>query len=373
MPTHLIAYTMDKKKIVHVTQSVGGVKRYILNILENYDKSGYDHILISPDQKFNQYVLSNVLVSKVYYVNIVREPNFVKDISAVIKVISILKNEQPYLVHAHSSKGGTVGRLACWLYRAKCVFTPHGFSHLSFFGGKRIFFLTIERMLRPMTHKLLAVSASEADRALNEVNFNAQKVYVVPNSISISNEKKDNYSFRSKIGMIGRLTIQKNPLEFAKLALSINAHSNTRIQFILLGAGFHDHLKTELEKLIKKHEMDDYFEIRPWNEEKSIYNFFEEIDIYVMTSRFEGLPFSLLEAMSFGLPCVVSDVDGNKDAITHQETGYVYSSFDELVDYTEKLLNRDLREKVGESARRSIEKDFNIKKRILEIEECYNF
>lgn len=362
---------MSKRKIIHITQSMGGVKSYILNILNNYDRNNFEHIIISSDKDFNKLVQSENYVKQVYFVPIKREPSF-SDIQCLIKIRSILDLEKPYAVHVHSAKGGALGRLGCAFKKTKCIYTPHGFSYLSFKGTKRITFILIERFLKHFTYRLLAVSQSEANRALKEIGYHKEQIFVAPNSVNLPKIKKEDYELKMNIGMVGRLTHQKNPLEFIKLAMHFHTTQNKNVKFILLGGGFHDHLKPEIDCFIKKHSMDEYFEIKPWDDKSSMHLFYTELDLFILTSLFEGMPLSLLEAMSYGLPCIASNVDGNTDAITNGNTGILYSNFDELVKGTILLIKDiQLRRQIGINARRSISTSFNIKTRIRDIEKVY--
>ncbi|MDR6501688.1 glycosyltransferase involved in cell wall biosynthesis [Burkholderia ambifaria] len=77
------------------------------------------------------------------------------------------------------------------------------------------------------------------------------------------------------------------------------------------------------------------------------------LDIYVQTSRWEGMPVALIEAQVAGLPAVVTDVVGNRDVVIHGVTGYIASSADEMARYVAMLCDDlQLREQMGESARK---------------------
>ena len=101
-------------------------------------------------------------------------------------------------------------------------------------------------------------------------------------------------------------------------------------------------------------------------------NFIEEADIFVMTSIFEGLPYSLLEAMSFGVPCVVSNVDGNKDVVHNYENGFSCNTHDEFCEKITLLIeNPDLRAKLGLSGQHYVAAHHNITDNIKDLNQLY--
>jgi len=92
-----------------------------------------------------------------------------------------------------------------------------------------------------------------------------------------------------------------------------------------------------------------------------------------MTSVFEGLAFSLLEAMSFGVPCVVSKVDGNTDVINNYENGFSCLTVDEFYNKIELLINNaELRIQIGLAGYEYVKARHSLAQSILKIEEVYD-
>lgn len=98
------------------------------------------------------------------------------------------------------------------------------------------------------------------------------------------------------------------------------------------------------------------------------------MDIFVLTSNWEGLPNAIMEAMASGLPCVVTDVGGNGELVVDGETGYVVPPNDPAT-MAQKILclfkNEKLRKEMGMAGRRRIEKDFSVDKMVSETKEIY--
>ncbi len=357
------------KKILHISQSSGGVRTYIENIIYPIDRDTFEPILVSSDSEFVEDAKANRVTA--VNVKMSRTPGL-SDILAIWKVVRLINQYEIDLIHSHSAKGGAIGRVAGFLTGRKVVFTPNAFSYLSFTGLKRKTFIFIEKVLKNLTACFLGVSHSEANRAIDEIGFPERKVSCVLNSITPKSVKKEDYLLKGKIGMIGRITYQKRPLDFVKMAnLLIQAGHDCK--FELLGVGVHDHLLEETQELIKQFGLEDKIELSPWGKYDKVEDFYESLDIYIMTSAFEGLSFALLEAMDFGLPCVVSEADGNRDTVIHGENGYIYNTIEELVEYVKGLLQSDEeRIRLGKAGIAHIESQHNTIINIKQIENIYN-
>jgi len=356
-------------KIIHISQASGGVKTYIENIMYTLDREMYESILVSPDETFLEEATIKGIKSK--YIAMKRSPNF-KDIGVIWQLYRIIKKEKVDIIHCHSAKGGAIGRIVGFLTGTRVIFTPNAFSYLSFTGWKRKVYVSIEKGLKRFTDLFLGVSYSEKIRAIEEIGYNPARVNCVQNAIYPRTDKKTDYALLGRIGMIGRITHQKRPQDFIQLAAAI-IEKGYKLKFELLGVGFHDHLLKEIKELIDQLGLQDHIELSPWGKYENVLDFFKTLDIYVMTSAFEGLPFSLLEAMDQGLPCVVSDVDGNRDALINEDSGFIYDNLDQLVGYIVLLLeNQKERERIGQNAKLRIGSDHDINKSIKLIEDCYS-
>jgi len=359
---------MKKIKILHITHAHGGIKTYIENITNNIDCEKFDSYLLGTEVNKNY---KGKFKNKID-INFTREPNFFKDIFDLYKTTKAIKQIAPDIVHCHSGKGGLIGKISSMLLRKKCIFTPNAFSYLGFTGVKRKFYFIVEKITMFIPNKLLAVSKSELKRAVEELKYDNGKVTYIPNSIYVGN-----YHARSpkikKVGMIGRLIYQKNPLMFLKAAYNVHIELPD-VKFELLGAGYQDYLSFEANDYIKKNNMDGYFTISSWGNYNNSNDFYNTLSVYVLTSNFEGLPFSLLEAMSQGIPCIATDVDGNLDIIKTGFNGFLVPGNDDntmakvIMDL---LLDEKLYQQISLEGYKSVLKDYNITKNISKYEDLY--
>lgn len=341
-------------KILHITQAGGGIKTYIENSLKgNQSESAEYYLICSSDYGVSDQFTQQFILDK-----LVREPNLISDIICFFQILKISRTIKPDLIHCHSAKGGIHGRLLGLVTRTKTIFTPNAFSFLGYEGLKRKLFLFIEKMTKFNSY-VLGVAKSESDRAINEVGYKVDKVFYVNNFVEVPQLLERDYYTRNKIGMIGRLAYQKNPILFLQIAKAIHK-SYPEYKFILLGAGFNDYLSQEVESYISKHNLKNVV-IEPWSKYKNISDFYKSLDIFLLTSRFEGLSFSLLEAMSLGIPVVTTNVDGNKDVVINHVNGTISNSFEYLVDAIKTLISfTEERKNMGHSAYLYVKENNNI-------------
>lgn len=362
---------MQKLKVIHITQSLGGVKTYIDHLFKFSDLNAFDYVIIAPEHfEFQELCKSKHITY--HPIKIQRSINPIKDIAALITIVSILKKEHPDIIHTHSAKGGYIGRLAAKFVSAKVIYSPHAFSYLSFKGLKRIIFYALECIATSWTDVLLAVSHSEANRAIYEVGYKSSKVKVILNAIPTDNVIPfRNYKRCINIGMIARLTYQKNPYLFLQVATSL-LKKYPDLRFFILGAINGDHLSEKISAYIKRNNLEEQIQILKWGENDTSQKFLQEMDLFLMTSVFEGLPYSLLEAMYNGIPCIVSKVDGNTDVIQNGENGFSCLSALEFSNKVEALIeNEELRKEIGMAGHRYIKEMHDVRKNVKALESVY--
>jgi len=360
------------KKIVHITQALGGVKTHIDHIITNINKAEFELVLIAPaDDSLAELCSANNV--KYYKLDFKREASIYKDFKCLFQIIKLLKKEQPDIVHTHSAKGGFLGRLAAKLCGMKVIYTPNGLSYLSFTGFRRVLYYHLEHMAKEWTTLLLAVSYSEANRAYFELGFNPVRVKVILNSIDVNGAvNAREFGSIKRIGMISRLTYQKNPMLFLRIAKK-TLLKYPDIKFSILGSGVHDHLAENVRAYIEENNLSQNIEIVPWGNKDASSNYLDNLDVFMLTSAFEGLPYSLLESMLKGVPCIVSAADGNSDVIKNGENGFTCMPIDDYCDRIEQLANSpQLQQQISINAKNYIHEHHDITKNIIKLEDIYN-
>ena len=366
---------MGKIKVLHVSQAIGGVETYLHEMIKHIDLEKFDIVVVSSEPCIKKLCNQNNI--KHYSIKMKRGFYPLSDLLAFFTLCKILNKEKPSLVHLHSAKAGLVGRIASITLRYKSVFTPHGGAYLSFTGFKRILYTLLEVIGTKFTHKLLAISHTEAYRFMHEIGIPEKDIYILPNALSLPEtcepgaEKPPSLNRKFKVGTIGRLTYQKNPLLFVDIANEV-IKKNPDVHFYFLGKGFHDHLKHKTDEKIKQLGLENMIHFIDKSDRVFAIDFLKQLDVFILPSLYEGLPYALLEAMLEAIPCVVSKCDGNNDVIQNNKNGFACITKEEFAEIILYLIENTAKAKaIGEEGRRYVIENHNIKKSIQELQRIY--
>lgn len=378
-------------KILHIGNLKSGIDTYVRNTVALASDKFEFVIVNGADDNSKPYMRHGKQV-KMYSIDMYRALNPVKDMKAVIQAIKIIKKEKPDLVHCHSAKGGVIGRFAAFLTGTKVVYTAHAFSFLSAESAKKKqIFLLLEKIAK-LNSYLLACSGSERDLGIKVVGFKEKKAFAWNNAVPDADKGLTRISQISRtssqnneasdlpvpkegeryITSIGRPSYQKNPLFMVEVAHGIHL-KHPDIKFYLLGVGFYSPMLEDMKKLIHQYDMDDTFYLLPWLSHEETLKYVKGSMLYFMTSLYEGLPISVIEAMSLGKAIVASDVLGNKDCVKDGNNGYLLPLKKEVfVEKMNELIENDEKRKEMEKNSRSyFESDFFIDNRIKALEDIY--
>lgn len=378
-------------KILHIGNLKSGIDTYVRNTVALASDKFEFVIVNGADDNSKPYMRHGKQV-KTYSIDMYRALNPVKDIKAVMQAIKIIKKEKADLVHCHSAKGGVIGRFAAFLTGTKVVYTAHAFSFLSAESAKKKqIFLLLEKIAK-LNSYLLACSDSERELGIKVVGFNEKKAFAWNNAVPDADKGLTRISQISRISSqkneasdlpvpkegeryitsIGRPSYQKNPLFMVEVAHGIHL-KHPDIKFYLLGVGFYSPMLEDMKRLIHQYDMDDTFYLLPWLSHEETLKYVKGSLLYFMTSLYEGLPISVIEAMSLGKAIVASDVLGNKDCVRDGYNGYLLPLKEEVfVEKMNDLIENDEKRKEMEKNSRSyFESDFFIDNRIKALEEIY--
>ncbi len=367
-----------KHRIAHVLHSVGGVDVSVRLIVKNSNSDLFEHTIIHGKFDTNAPFLNDKgdTVAE-YRANIIRNISLFQDVKSILNTIQYLKKNPHNLIHAHSAKGGVIGKIAGMVLGIKTIYTPQAFSYLSSQNKtKRFLFLCIERLLANKNGLLLASSASEQQRAIDEVNYKKTNTAIFPNSIepieiiqplTINKAWPDEY-----ICTVGRPSYQKN-IEMMIQALH-QVRQTYKIHLVIMGVGHHVGQLESVKNLIKKLELTSAVTLLDWTARTDVFNIISKSKFYLSTARYEGMPYAVIESLALSKPCVVSDCDGNRDLIQDGHNGYLVAQ-DNLDGFAEKvsllLNNADLCETMSLQAKQSFNSNCNIKNNIQKLESIY--
>lgn len=253
-------------------------------------------------------------------------------LSALLKLTTFVRRRKIEIVHSHGNGAGLYSRMLKVLYpKVKVVHTYHGISDvyssiLKFYLSK-----TVGVLLSPLADLYVCVSNGEKRMALDR-KFSMDK-----NTVVIYNGIKDphlgNHRFFGhgpfKIVTLSRFDYPKNMDSMYRIAKHWAGSKD--VLFVWVGDGEH---KERLEHLAKVENVPiDFigFTTEPMK-------YLQSSDLYISTSRFEGLPYGLIEAASVGLPIVASNVKGNNEVVSHRYNGFLFKNESEAINYIESIM-----------------------------------
>ena len=367
---------MRKIKIMHVVQAAGGVDRYIRMLLKYLDKNEFENILVC-SQDFHKDDYKN-LIDSFEQIAMSREIGK-KDLEAIAEVRKLIKHYSPDVVYAHSSKAGAIARVANIGLKPHCVYNPHGWAfNMRCSEKKKKIYTTIERVSARFCDKIICISEAEKQSALDKKICRENKLKVIFNGVDIEsyeNEahgliKRENINIPENafiVGMVGRISSQKAPDVFIKMAELVkreipNAH------FIIVGSG-------EQENEIRKYAADkgfsDSLHITGWVDNPMSY--VELFDVACLLSRWEGFGLAIPEYMMAGKPVVASNVDAIPNIIKDGENGLLID-VDDFVGASKAVIkifqDTSLREMLVKGGKSNL-KRFDAKRVSLEHQELF--
>lgn len=387
--------------------NVGGPARHVVWLTKALQDDEFQTTLIAgsvpPGEDDMGYFADENGVRPVYLREMSREIS-PSDTRSLLKLYRLIKAEKPDIIHTHTAKAGTLGRIAGSMYRwltwgtlvgrprrVRMVHTFHGHVFHSYYSpAKTRAFLAIERTLARATDRIVVLS----DQQLDEINKkfrvgNLERFAVVPLGIDIEQFDSDP-SVRQKlraefgvqesdvvVGFVGRLTEIKNISLLLHAAALIRERKD--VKFAIVGDG---HLRPDLEQ--KAASLDNGSNTIFLGNRSDISDIYSALDIVALTSLNEGTPLSLIEAMAAGKPVISTGVGGVRDllgAVREEYGGFSIcdrgirvESF-EPADYQAGLTylveNRRWRAEIAERGRKYIRSRYGKDRLIDDIKRLY--
>lgn len=367
---------MAKIKIAHILHSVGGVDVSLRLIVENVNPELFENIIIhGKDDTTKPFLNKNKQIIKEFSTPIFREISITKDLKAIYQTYRILKKEQPNIIHAHSAKGGVIGRIVGKLLNINVLYTPQAFSYLSSESKiKKKMYLAIEKLFAFKNSYILASSNSEKERAIKEVNYPKQRVLLFNNCITpILEVKSNNLNLPDDyICTVGRPSYQKNIELMIKIFKEVRKEKN--ISLVIMGVGHHSDKLTSVQELIHKLGLQDSVILLEWTSRESIFSIIKNSKLYISTARYEGLPYSVIESLALGKPVIVTDSDGNRDLVIDGYNGFVIKN-ENCIEFKKRIVevldSEKLNNYFSENSLKLFNDKFNINSNIESLEKIY--
>lgn len=350
-------------KILHVTfnMGIGGTEQVIRQIIENSDSEKFAHEILCIDGEVGS--LGRALAEKGIYVECTQRQAGT-DFKLMRFMRRLIKQRKINVMHCHQYTPYFYGVLSALLTGARVIFTEHGRFYPDRHNFKRKF---INPLLVIATDKITAISRSTADALAEYEYMPRDKIQVIYNGIKeievnagahdeLLRDLKLSTDYRY-VGTVSRLEPIKNQTMMIKAFFEVRKKISG-VRMILIGDGAK---MQELKELAGKLGMQEEVIFTGFidNPQKYIKLF----DVFLLSSFSEGTSMTILEAMSLGRPCVVTDVGGNPEIVINKKTGSVVPS-DDLSQFSEKiielLVDNKLREALGKAGREKYMEEYTV-------------
>ncbi|WP_300351651.1 glycosyltransferase family 4 protein [Clostridium sp.] len=334
----------------------GGTEKVVENLIDSFSDNYENNITIVALENTRFFEVLNL---KYKENNNIVIKGLLYDSKQIFKNICllriILKNNDFDIVHLHSIFSNLIFQLANIGLKNKNIVTVHSRSDFDRKKGiKNILMNKIEIKLLKRNNKVIAVSESIREYLYNKIS----NVYVIHNGIKgikyESNNIHINEFDRDKflVIFIGRLTEVKGIYNLVKIIKKIK-YINKKIEFLILGEG---ELREYLECEILKNKLDN---VKLLGFKENVGEYLFSSDLLIMPSNMEGIPITILEAISCGIPCVASNVGGIPEII-NDTNGVLYENYD-IDDAVSKLDFLENNKGKMENLKRNCKIDFELK------------
>ena len=258
-----------------------------------------------------------------------REISPLDDLAALARMVKLVRQIRPDVVHTHMAKAGTVGRIAAQMCGVPLiVHTYHGHVFHSYFGRRKTqVFLTIERALALRTHRLVTVGDSQRAEIASYGIAPPAKLEPIRLGLELRpfleaethrgdlrRELGIGHSTRL-IGIVARLAPIKAHEDFFAAAQLVQ-QAQPDVSFLVIGDG---ERRAELEALVRRLSLTDHVRFLGWR--RDMPRIYADLDVVALTSRSEGSPVSLIEALAAARPVVSTAVGGVPEVVVDGETG----------------------------------------------------
>lgn len=377
-----------RKRVLHLITRliVGGAQENTIASVERVNPDAYDSQLwIGPQTGSEGSLLADArsrgIVVRVLP-NLVREINPRRDVLVLVQLVRMLRRERFDIVHTHSSKAGILGRIAARIAGVPhIVHTVHGWGfHDRMNPLLKNTYAALERMLQPWTRPLVSVSNKTTSVGLDEGIGRPDAYRLIRSGIPLTRFFPDNErgaEIRGRLGLepddivigsVGRLSPQKNPHDFVRVAELLST-GRERLKFVYVGDG---PMRTQIEQTLASKGLSDRVLLLGIRDD--VPDLLRAMDVFILTSLWEGLPRVVLQSLATGVPVVAYDTAGIEEAVLEGKNGHLVAPGD-----VEGMLERlapivddpDIRRRLSAAASDEFDASFAEDAMIRDLEDLY--
>ncbi|MFA7314318.1 MAG: glycosyltransferase family 4 protein [Candidatus Magasanikbacteria bacterium] len=294
--------------------------------------------------------------------------NPVRIVKAIKEIKNFVEKFKPDIVHCHSSSAAFLTRLAI-RGKYKTIYTAHGWGfNIGMNPLVRFLVLLTEKINAGYTDKYICVSEFVKDLALKYKLAGEEKMTVIYNGItSTVDSRQSTVSSKVNLIFVGRLAEPKRPEMIIEVISNFEKEIQDKIQFTIVGDG---PKRKYLEQLAKEKKVNVFFTGNL--EHGEVMKELSKNDIFVFISAWEGFPYTILEALSVGLPVIASNVGGVGEIVDNTVGRLVENNAGKISQALLELINNpELRLKLGKNGMVLVEGKFSLESMLKKTEEVY--
>lgn len=380
---------MKPLRVLEVAKSTAGVAEYVRWLVQGLDRSLFDLRVVCLSEGGEAFAQE---LTRVYGVqadslamNRYRIDPF-SDGKVALALARLLRREHFDLVHAHASKPGFLTRLAALGLDVPVIYSPHCFAfHPGVGRWKARLLAWLERLAaRLRTDRILVVAESEI-RLAQQYRVGRPEQFIAINSgidpapfqAAAGRSASDRAALKHELGLgeaafvvgsVGRLSTQKAPLDFLRAA-ALLGQKHPGVHFIWFGDG---PLLTDAQALCRASGLEGRVHFA--GQRQDIPACLAVLDCFVLSSRWEGFPLVILEAMAAGKPVVATDIPGTNDAVQDGLDGLLVPGGDAaaMAAAVERIvLDADLAARLAAAGLRKVQERFTRQNMLRAVTQVY--
>ena len=355
-----------KKVLLTINNNrLSGIEKFTILLAEYMNKNEYKVTVAVPTDGPLCDTLKENNIEYIIFNNKINEKH---TLSGILFLFKHIYREKYDIIHAQAGIapcliGTLLGTKLVLEHKHGLDFTSEQIENMSFLK------LNYEKLKKYFTDFTITGCETDKSTLVKKFNYNPDKVRVVYNGIEKnSSDTEFGRAPKFSVGTIGRLTFQKGQEYFIGMA-KILKDKGYDFEFYIYGDG---EKRKDYDDLIKKYKLENSVFLMGYA--KDIPAAMKSFDVFVLPSRYEGIPYVILEAMKANVPVITTDVGGVSEIINDNVNGILVKkeNENELAERTILLYNsKDLREKLTQNARKDFEEKYTIEKTIRCIETIY--
>jgi glycosyltransferase involved in cell wall biosynthesis len=370
--------------------NMGGPALHVAYLTAGLRERGYDTTLVAGSLARGEdsmaFVAEGLDVQVIRIDELGREISPLRDLVATFRLARLIRKERPAILHTHTAKAGTVGRIAALLagrHRPPIVIhTFHGHVLHGYFGPLRsLFFRLLERWLARSTTALIAVSPQVRDDLVALGVAPPERFVVVRLGIELGERVADERNGRLEsrrylgiegdrftVGWIGRMTAVKRT-DDVLVAFKRLRDEGVDAVLCMVGDGPD---RPSLEQ--RAHELGIVRDTLFLGYQEDVAPFYAAFDALVLPSANEGTPVSAIEALAAGRPVVATHVGGVPDVVQEGDDGFLVEpgATDDLADRLARLArDPELRERMGRAGREHVLPRYAVARLVDDVDRLY--